>query len=617
MKKPNILLLGRQREPRKSLARRLHGLGYGVREHNGGSPPGEDSGNRVDLIVIDDRAHLEEIGRWFPQAPPPVLLATTSTAAALDGHDDAPALHGLLDAAAEECLLAGQIDLAVRRARAETRLQRSERAFRTLATCVPEAVLRADSAGRIIYMNPHVAGLFGMPQQSLIGKTPLEAGLPPDFSHAWQGIVAAVADSASPSRVTVEPRAGTRFYEINAAPETAADGSIAAILATVRDTSEVHGLLERHSLLSRRLLHHLQRTPLAVMEWSADGSVLAWNNRAVEVFEWQGDEIVPGGDWFLQIVHPSDRQAFGDTLRRLATGLDDAVFTSCRGLRRDGTTIHCEWHLSACPDPRGDLASILCLVHDTTGREKAEQAMRRSREDLESRLLEKSTILSKCREELEFLKSACAGLENDLVRVIEREQRRIGHDLHDGVCQELAGIRLSLEALLDGGGRLCGKTRRTLRHTLDAVERASRHTRLVSRGLAPACLEQGDIADALREFSSNLQTLFGISCNLSINGDIPFLDGHRATHLFRISQEAVQNAVRHGRADEISILLDFDSAPGRLVVEDNGHGLTDAAASSDGMGMRIMRQRARLIDSEVVVQSGGGGGVRVTCEFPA
>jgi PAS domain S-box-containing protein len=615
MPKSNILILSRQTDSRSALAERLNGLGHHVCNHANADAL-DGSASRIDVVVVDDWSHLDEINKRFPQPSPAVLLVSPPDAPTTDYPDDGHAPHVFLAHDAEESVLASQIDLAVRCSRVESRLQGSERAFRTLATCLPEAVFRADLSGRILYVNQRAVELFGLPRPSLIGRTPAEAGLPPDFANAWESLVAAIPRPQTPSRLLVEPRAGSRFYEINASLEAGPDGSPAAILATVRDTSGFQQLLDQHSRISARLLHHLDRSPLAVMEWDADGAILTWNPRATEIFEWRADEIEPGTDCLLKVVHPSDRQAFAGILRKLAAGLDERAFTACRGLRRDGTTIHCEWHLSAHPDARGAIASIMCLVHETTARKKAEQAMRHARQELENRLLEKTAMLARCREELEFLRSSCSSLESDIVRVIEREQRRIGQDLHDGICQELAGIRLSLEALLDGGRDLGEPVRDTLRRTVDAVQRVSHHTRLVSRGLAPACIQDGDLAGALSEFAANLKNLFGVSCKLSIDGNDPLLDEHKATHLFRITQEAVQNAIKHGGADGVAIALDACSSPGRLVVEDNGDGLAEGVGPSEGMGLRIMKRRASLIDGDVVVESGPAGGVRVTCEFP-
>ena len=194
--------------------------------------------------------------------------------------------------------------------------------------------------------------------------------------------------------------------------------------------------------------------------------------------------------------------------------------------------------------------------------------------------------------------------ERELVMMSEREHRRIGHDLHDGICQELGALHFALEA----AKRLAGPSSRLIQQLeviSQGVHRAIHHTRLIARGIAPFELEDGDLAGALRELTENTGALHEIDCSLETLGPIVDFEPEAATHLFRIAQEAIQNALRHGAATRIEIALDFTGREPLLTVTDNGTGLPDSATGNppSGMGWKIMRYRANLIGGTVQVSS--------------
>lgn len=210
-------------------------------------------------------------------------------------------------------------------------------------------------------------------------------------------------------------------------------------------------------------------------------------------------------------------------------------------------------------------------------------------------------------------------LERELLAISEREQRRIGQDLHDGICQELAAVHFALES----AKKLAGPSSRLadqLQVISLGIHRAIQHTRLISRGLAPYELEDGDLAGALRELAETTGTLHEISCALQTHGPIPAFDPETATHLFRITQEAIQNAIRHGGATAIEITLDFSGIDAGLAVNDNGCGLPKASSAAPvrGMGWKIMQHRATLLGGVVEIGAGKNDrGTAIRCSFPA
>ncbi|HEY0794091.1 MAG TPA: GAF domain-containing protein [Chthoniobacterales bacterium] len=206
-------------------------------------------------------------------------------------------------------------------------------------------------------------------------------------------------------------------------------------------------------------------------------------------------------------------------------------------------------------------------------------------------------------------------LEKELLEISGREQRRIGHDLHDDLCQRLGGLQLLSGVLaeeLAGEGRAeAGPAGRILAQAREALERA----RLLARGLAPIALEADGLVTALEELAENSAELYGISCEFRAPAPVALEDPGAATHLYRIAQEAISNAVKHGRAKQVTISLTGNKDTFQLEISDNGQGFVPETAAPAGMGLRIMKYRAAMIGATEEVRSAPGQGTTVTCTF--
>jgi len=207
-------------------------------------------------------------------------------------------------------------------------------------------------------------------------------------------------------------------------------------------------------------------------------------------------------------------------------------------------------------------------------------------------------------------------LENAILDISSREQRRIGQDLHDGLGQHLTGIAFMSKVQEQ---RLAEKS---LPEAVDAakivqlVNEAIHKTRELAHGLLPVVSDAHGLMSALQQWVNEVQDLFGISCVFRV--DVPVLvdDASMATHLYRIAQEAVHNAIKHGKASHIEITLAIKGGKGTLKVEDDGTGLPEPATNNTGMGLQIMDYRARMIGGSLAVGRGARTGTIVTCVFP-
>jgi PAS domain S-box-containing protein len=207
-------------------------------------------------------------------------------------------------------------------------------------------------------------------------------------------------------------------------------------------------------------------------------------------------------------------------------------------------------------------------------------------------------------------------LERELLEVANREQQRLGSELHDGLGQELTGVSLMLEAL----AQQLGAAKPALREQLDRLRTLVTHsiqeTRALAHGLAPVSLQRGGLEAALRLLTAQVRMSAQADVTLDLRMDSPLRLGEVAgKHVYRIAQEAVANAIRHGRADRIALALRSGPDAVELEVRDDGVGPPDGPESA-GLGLRSMRYRAEALGGTLSIKRGEAGGLRVHLRCP-
>jgi signal transduction histidine kinase len=229
-------------------------------------------------------------------------------------------------------------------------------------------------------------------------------------------------------------------------------------------------------------------------------------------------------------------------------------------------------------------------------------------ETLEERIRERTAALSEEIIERERL-------EKEILEISEREQRLIGYDLHDGLCQHLTGTAIAGQVL---GRKLAQKGQPEAADAgvvVALVEEAIALAKNMARGLAPVQADRTGLMDAFLELAATSKKRFRVECAFENCGSSMVAEATVLNHLYRIAQEAISNAVRHGHAKQISIKLSETPVETFLTINDDGCGLPVRPASGKGMGLRIMKHRARIIGASFTVEGHPAGGTVVTCSL--
>jgi PAS domain S-box-containing protein len=204
-------------------------------------------------------------------------------------------------------------------------------------------------------------------------------------------------------------------------------------------------------------------------------------------------------------------------------------------------------------------------------------------------------------------------LQREILEIPVSEQRRIGQELHDGLGQQLTGLGLLATSLLNKASKpeheLAAKLAGGLQEAISQV-------RALSRGLMPVNVDAEGLMNSIENLVKEIRSQSDVSILLTINDRVHISDNSSALHLYRIVQEALNNAIKHARANKILVSVGIEGTRGCLVIRDNGAGFRQSSDKSGGLGLRIMQHRCGLIDAEFKIESSHTEGTEIKCYFP-
>ncbi|MFO1484137.1 MAG: PAS domain S-box protein [Verrucomicrobiaceae bacterium] len=472
---------------------------------------------------------------------------------------------------------AGMVSIITPLMKMEKTLRETEARCNNLFQHNTAGVIAFDNKLHIVDANPATCRMLGYERKALLRLSVLDLAAPGARSGMHmllRGMLKGCKVSPGMDS-TLEDRFGKRV-EVMVVPTCFYndDGRFAQgtlILTDITERKATEAALKRESELSRILIDN---APIAIGLLSATGNILRMNAPAEKLFGYKLSEVKGRELWTLPIMGKEAAKASRQRFQALREGAG-RVSATIPMRTRNGETRYVETSTTTVNKPDGNIDFFVTTGTDITERRK---------------------------------------LETEVIRVAEQEHIRIGHDLHDGVGQTLTGIASLMEALENSLGGTAKQDAHRIRELIDA---AVSETRRLSHGLSPAGVKNRGLAGGLMLIAETVRGNFRRECICKIEEPPPSADQESEIHLFRIAQEAVNNAIRHGGARRIRIVLRRQSTNrGILEISDNGRGFQASKSEADGIGLRVMEHRAHLIGGELHIHGQKGKGVRVSCQFP-
>ena len=448
-------------------------------------------------------------------------------------------------------------------------------------------VVQRDDAGLVHRTaNEAAAGLYGRVPDEIAGSRPDELGFSEGEAARWRDAVAEVA-------ATGEPVQFETLFPWDAAPS---HESVRHLRMTVSRV-EAQGTSEQGELYSylgedvtvQVRVERERKLLVAAVDAAAESilvtdaaleapgpRILYVNEAHRRIFGYDPGELVGRSPRVFQ--GPQTDRAVLDRVRaRLEAG--EPVAAETVNYRKDGAPFILQWEIAPVKDEAGRVVNWVGTQRDVTERRR---------------------------------------LEREILEISAREQERMAQDLHDGLGQVLTGVSFRLQALravleARGDADLAADADRSRALVVEALEQA----RAIARGLFPVNVEPDGLMLALERLADDAAAAYGIDCTFTFDAPVPLRSTEAAGHLYRIAQEALANAARHGRAS--SVLISVSHGEGgavTLAVQDDGVGIPDAAFSGgEGLGLRTMRYRAERVGGSLAVRPLESGGTLVALTF--
>ncbi len=454
---------------------------------------------------------------------------------------------------------------------------------RELVETMRHPLLVLDRGLRVRLTNEKFRQAFQVSREETAGRLLFELG-----NHEWNvPELRALLDEVLVRREHVEQleiacdfaRAGRRNLVINVRRMTrVAEDPPELLLVAIEDVTQHRRVIDAIRDLEARMQAVVHTAPDAVITIDEQGRMETVNPAAERMFGYTFAELI-GRNISLLMPTPF-REAHNRYLQNyLETGVARiiGIGREVQGLRQDGTTFPLD--LSVSEFRRGNHRGFAGILRDATQRKE---------------------------------------LEREIVEIAVREQQRIGQDLHDSTGQELTGLGFLAydlaERLQEEGHPHSDKAQRLVA----GLDRVLGQVRRFARGLAPVNVDADGLRAALTQLAGDIRANTGFSCTVTQDPRVVIRDNAVASHLFRIAQEAVSNAVRYAQPQSIRLSLTYDEHGAVcLCIDDDGAGMADLRqAKASGLGLRIMNYRAELIGGALQIHSSQPGGTRVSCTLP-
>jgi PAS domain S-box-containing protein len=458
--------------------------------------------------------------------------------------------------------------------KAESALQERERQLRLMANSLPVLIGLIDFECKFHFVNDTYERWFGQPPEACLEK---------HVRDVLGESAAKSLESRLPALLRCEPQTyeadlvlpgGTRNIQVDCVPHRSTDGTLPGCYVLVADITHQKSIEHALRAGEERLRSIVNTAVDAIITLDRRGTIESVNRAAEQMFGHSSEEMV-GQNIGLFLLFPDAAtlsrgtgESARSTMRRMIRSAREI-----HAMRKDGTPFPVEITVSDV----GSLGLFIGILRDVTHRME---------------------------------------LEREVLEATATEQRRIGQELHDHVGQELTGLELLVDTLTDSVRASRGDTEKLCTKIAAGLRKTHREIRDLARGLIPVEIHPTGLREALGQLAERLSEQNSLNCRFQTGGAVQISDANIATHLYRITQEAVSNSIRHGHAESIDIRLHVSGDILTLEVEDDGVGIDASPNRGSGLGLRLMEYRASLISGVLSIEGDEAKGTKVTCRVP-
>jgi PAS domain S-box-containing protein len=482
-----------------------------------------------------------------------------------------------------------------------------ETQLRLITDHTPVMLVQCSRDLKYTFVNRAYASMLGLEPEEIIGK-----GIPNVLGKKnFASLRPKIAQVLRGKRVEFEevisyPNAGRRVVHVIYVPDKNEQGQITGWLASITDITDrrvIEHELQRERAFLRQVI---DATPSMIFVKDDQGRFLLGNESLA----------YSCGTTVKKLIGKTDAD-FRRTARQINgfNQIDQEVMSSGKALhipeeeitQADGQVRWFSTGKVPLFNENGVCDKVLGVATDITER-------RQTQKDLEQRVAERTAELVAANEKLTMQVGERNRLESALLDISEQEKRRLGEDLHDGLCQSLSGLAFMARSLTKTleAQQLTGAAVEAA-HLADLIHQSVEQSRDIAKGLHPVVMDAEGLVSALHELAARSSGSGGIVCRLRCAQMVPITDNGVALHLYRIAQEAVTNALKHSGAHSITLTLKLRQNVLTLSVADDGRGLPDGTQTSDGMGVRLMKYRADVIGADFSIKRRKNRGTRMTC----
>jgi PAS domain S-box-containing protein len=560
---------------------------------------GELLGNAIEILVPEAsrQRHVGYRSEFYslPMARP-MGIGRDLYARRKDG-SQFPVEIGLNPIETEEgtCVLSSILDITARK-RTESAMRETLQELQLITNNMEAGVSRCSRDLHYKWVSSRYAAWLGRPQEEIVGQ-PISnvlgretyAAVAPHYDRVLAG-------GKEEYEIKVKyPSVGSRWIHAVQVPTRGSDQEVDGWITVVTDVTDRHEAEERLRESEARFRAAFFQAAVGIAQTSVDGKWQLFNDRFCQILGYSRNELREKAlieKTLLNIAHPDDREAFLAARHKLLAGEISWWSSEKRYIRKDGATVWARVSMSLVRDQDNKPQYFVAVVEDITEKIQAERALQQSRQELRA-------------------------LAGRLINAEDEERKRISRELHDDLSQKLALLAFNIGGLLVEHAPSAEKINEQLRNLQVHVKQLAQDVRQISHQLHPSILDDLGLVAALTELCEEFSSREGIEVAFESEAVPRVLPVDLASCLYRVSQEALHNVLKHAQASQARLRLSASADGIHLCIHDNGVGFdSEASLSRPGLGIVSMKERISLVQGDFAIDSRPGQGTEVKVFIP-